>query len=92
MYREELLSGKAMLFVFEKNQMRGFYMKNTLISLDLIFIDAGLNITHMHPNAKPFDTESISSKYPVKYVLEINAGLCEILNIENGMKINFNRL
>ena len=92
MYREELLSGKAMLFVFEKNQMRGFYMKNTLISLDLIFIDAGLNITHMHPNAKPFDTESISSKFPVKYVLEINAGLCEILNIENGMKINFNRL
>ncbi len=92
MYRDVLRSKNGMFFVFEKSEMRSFYMKNTLIPLDLIFIDAELNITHIHSNAKPNEIQSISSKFPAKYVLEINAGLTQKLHIINGMKINFNRL
>ena len=91
MYRDELTAEKGMLFIFEKSEMRSFYMKNTYIPLDLIFIDHKMNITHVHSNAKPFETKSISSKFPAKYVLEITAGLSEKLNIKNGMKINYIR-
>ena len=67
-------------------------MKNTHIPIDLIFIDQNFKILNLHANAKPYDTQSISSRFPVKYVFEINGGLSEQIGIQNGMKIKYTQL
>jgi uncharacterized membrane protein (UPF0127 family) len=66
-----------MLFVFEDELPRSFYMKNTRISLDLIFINENKKIVSFQKNAQPFDERSLPSNAPAKYVLEVNAGLVD---------------
>ena len=92
MYRDELATDKGMLFVFKSSGMRNFLMKNTILPLDLIFINQSLEIEHIHTNAEPFKTKSISSQVPAQYVLEIYGGQTDRLKLKKGMKINFNRL
>lgn len=92
MYRTKLAKQNGMLFIFDSDQMRNFFMKNTLIPLDLIFIDQNFEILHIHTHATPYDTQSISSQFPVKYVFEINGGLSEQIGIQNGMKIKYTQL
>jgi|TARA_A200000159_G_scaffold164419_1_gene193969 uncharacterized membrane protein (UPF0127 family) len=91
MYRDSLEEKKGMLFVFENSEMRGFYMKNTLIPLDLIFINEDYEIVHIYSKATPYETASISSQLPAKYVFEINGGLSEQIGIQKGMKIKYNK-
>jgi uncharacterized membrane protein (UPF0127 family) len=78
-----------MLFIFENSEERFFYMKNTKIPLDLIFIDDHKKIVSFQKNAKPFDESSLPSNVPAKYVLEINAGLVEKWNIQVGDSLSF---
>ena len=66
-------------------------MKNTLIPLDLIFIDENYEIVHIYSKATPYETASISSQLPAKYVFEINGGLSEQIGIQKGMKIKYNK-
>lgn len=91
MYRDKLEKQHGMLFVFENSELRGFYMKNTLIPLDLIFIDEYYEIIHIHSKATPYETASISSQLPAKYVFEINGGLSEQIGIQKGMKIKYSK-
>ncbi len=91
MYRDILEEQHGMLFIFENSELRGFYMKNTLIPLDLIFIDKDYEIVHIYSKAKPYETASISSQLPAKYVFEINGGLSEQIGIQKGMKIKYNK-
>lgn len=91
MYRDKLKKQHGMLFVFENSELRGFYMKNTLIPLDLIFIDEYYEIIHIHSKATPYETASISSQLPAKYVFEINGGLSEQIGIQKGMKIKYSK-
>jgi len=75
MNRKELCDKCGMLFVFEQEQMVSFWMKNTYISLDMIFFDSSGLITDITESARPLDTEPrYSSSKPVKYVLEVPAG------------------
>ena len=67
-------------------------MKNTHIPLDLIFIDQNFEILNLHANATPYDTQSISSLFRVKYVFEISGGLSNQIGIQKGMKIKYTQL
>ncbi|WP_243471162.1 DUF192 domain-containing protein [Winogradskyella sp. MH6] len=89
MYRNKLGTNQGMLFIFPNTQMRSFYMKNTKIPLDIIYIDDELHIVSFQKNAKPFDETSLPSESPAKYVLEINAGLSDEWQLEIGDKIDF---
>ena len=87
MYRTKLGSDHGMLFVFPEEQMRSFWMKNTLIPLDIIFIDSGYNIVHIHTWSKPGDLTPLSSLYPAQYVLEVNSGWTLWNRINIGCKV-----
>lgn len=91
MYRESMEEKQGMLFIQEEVKVQNFYMKNTKISLDLVFIGENLKIVSFQENAKPFDETSLSSIVPAKYVLEVNAGLAEKWLLEVGDSISFTR-
>lgn len=91
MYRESMEEKQGMLFIQDELKVQNFYMKNTQISLDLIFIDENLKVVSFQENAKPFDETSLSSQVPAKYVLEVNAGLAEKWLLEVGDSISFTR-
>ncbi|WP_417861164.1 DUF192 domain-containing protein [Winogradskyella sediminis] len=89
MYRTKLETNHGMLFIFPNVQMRSFYMKNTKIPLDIIYIAEDLTIVSFQKNAKPMDETSLPSEAPAKYVLEINGGLSDAWQLEIGDKISF---
>jgi len=91
MYRNSMEDNQGMLFIFPDVAMHSFYMKNTVIPLDIIYIDENLRIVSFQKNAKPFDETGLSSKVPVKYVFEINAGLSEKLGLEIGDLISYTK-
>ena len=84
MFREKLASSAGMLFVYDKPQSVAFWMKNTLIPLDMIFADATGRITRVHSDAVPGDTTPIDGGEGVVYVLEINGGLAKRMGIAEG--------
>lgn len=84
MYRESMEQNQGMLFIFENEAPRGFYMKNTNIPLDLIFLNSQNKIVSITKNAKPQSLETIPSEVPAQYVLEINAGLSDDWNLQVG--------
>ncbi|MFP4313913.1 MAG: DUF192 domain-containing protein [Alphaproteobacteria bacterium] len=84
MYRESMPKMHGMLFVFNAMAKRSFWMDNTLIPLDIIFIDQYGRIDHIHHMAKPLDRSLISSPNPSYAVLEINGGMANELGIEEG--------
>ena len=88
MYRYKLEQNQGMLFIFDRQEIRSFWMKNTYISLDMLFIDENFYIVDIHENAFPLSEESILSRVPAKYVFEIRGGLCRRLNIQIGDKID----
>lgn len=89
MNRYGMQDNQGMLFVFPDSQPRSFYMKNTLIPLDIIYIDDQMKIVSFQKNAKPMDETSLPSGVPAKYVLEINTGLSDKLQLAIGDKINY---
>ena len=91
MYRNAMEKNQGMLFVFDDAQPRSFYMKNTQISLDLIFINENKTIVSFQKNAKPFDESALPSNAPAKYVLEVNGGLANEWAVSIGDSINFNQ-
>ncbi|MEM7643680.1 MAG: DUF192 domain-containing protein [Pseudomonadota bacterium] len=84
MFREEMARLSSMLFVFPRARERTFWMRNTLIPLDIIFLDDTGTITHIHDNAVPLDETVIPSDGPARAVLEINAGLAADLGLAEG--------
>lgn len=89
MYRDNMKPKQGMLFVFEDESPRYFYMKNTRIPLDIIYINANKHIVSFQKNAKPFDESSLPSNVPAKYVLEVNAGLVDTWGLKIGDRINY---
>ncbi len=91
MYRKGMETKQGMLFIFPDVNRHSFYKKNTEIPLDIIFIDENFKIASFQENAQPLDESGLPSIVPVKYVLEINAGLSEKWLLEIGDKIEFTR-
>ncbi|OUS00567.1 hypothetical protein A9Q86_10165 [Flavobacteriales bacterium 33_180_T64] len=91
MYRKSMKDNCAMLFIFPNVEPRSFYMKNTEIPLDIIYISEEKSIVNIQKNAIPMDETSLPSEAPAKYVLEVNAGLSDTWNLEKGDKIEFTK-
>ena len=91
MYRENIAESQGMLFVFDKEQQLSFYMKNTLIALDILFINGEQEIINIYKNTQPMSTNTIKSLLPAKFVLELKSGSCERLGIEEGLRITYKK-
>ena len=87
MYRKELPDGKGMLFDFSPEQQVSMWMKNTFISLDMIFIRADGRILRIAENTEPQSTRIISSGGPAKGVLEVIAGTARKYGIAPGDRV-----
>lgn len=88
MYRKQMPPNEGMLFDFHAPQMMSFWMKNTFIPLDIVFIRADGTISTIAANAKPLSLKSIKSAEPVQAVLEINGGRAAALHIREGAKVH----
>ena len=84
MNRDKMATSAGMLFAYPAPQHAYFWMKNTLIPLDLVFADATGHVAHVHQNAKPLDETPIDGGPDVTYVLEINGGLAARLGLGEG--------
>lgn len=87
MYRKELADGRGMLFDFSPEQQVSMWMKNTFISLDMIFIGADGRVTRIAENTEPQSTRIISSGGPAKGVLEVIAGTARKYGIAPGDQV-----
>lgn len=85
----ELPADSGMLFIFEGNQPRSFWMANTPLSLDIIFANSDFEIVRIHRNTPPYSHEQIRSELPAKYVVEVNAGYSLRHDLTEGMIISF---
>ena len=92
MFREYLDEHEGMIFIYPKEQSVGFWMKNTLIPLDMIFIDKDFRIVDIH-TAQPCKNEDECIPYgpteQVQYILEVNAGYAEKNGIKKGDLVTF---
>jgi len=82
MFRTELAEDAGMLFDFKEERAVSFWMRNTFIPLDMIFVDAAGVVKNIHVNAIPHDVTGIPSEGPVQFVLEIPGGR----SVEIGLK------
>ena len=87
MYRKELADGKGMLFDFNPEQEISMWMKNTYVSLDMIFISANGRILRIAENTEPLSTKIISSRGPARAVLEVVAGTVQKYGIRVGDRV-----
>ncbi len=87
MFRESLPSAGGMLFVYDQPQDVAFWMKNTLIPLDMIFADAAGRVQRVHANAVPGDLTAIPGGASIQFVLEINGGMAKRLGITEGAEM-----
>ncbi len=88
MFRSHLGPNQGMFFIFTEEEEQIFWMKNTELSLDIIFVSRELRIIHIAKHTVPFSKEPILSINPAKYVVEVNAGYCDAHQIK---KLDFIR-
>lgn len=88
MFRKTMAADAGMLFDFHKPRMVTFWMKNTILPLDMIFIRADGTVSTVAANAVPYSEKPIPSAEPVRAVLEIDAGLAKTLGIEPGAQVH----
>ncbi|UZD92307.1 DUF192 domain-containing protein [Cognatishimia activa] len=87
MGRPSMPMSSGMLFVYHQTKPLAFWMRNTLIPLDMIFLDENGVVVRVHHNAVPLDETPIPSGAPARYVLEVNAGLSKALGINAGSEL-----
>ncbi len=87
MFVREMPDTTGMLFVYRRSQILSIWMKNTYIPLDIVFFAADGRIVNIHRNAEPHSLTSRRSEEAVNYVLELNGGLTERLNIDTGSRV-----
>lgn len=87
MYRSSMDEHQGMWFIFPEEAPRSFYMRNTEIPLDIIYLDKDKKVVSIAKNARPYDETSLPSEKPAMYVLEINGGLSDKWGIEKGDRI-----
>lgn len=89
MYRQALPDNGGMLFIHDYEEMQSFWMKNTYIPLDILFVNAQKEIVTIHVNTTPMKEWSYASTLPALYVVEVNAGFCARHGITEGDKIEY---
>lgn len=89
MNRKEMSENEGMLFIFPEQRLQSFWMRNTLISLDIMFVNAQKQIVTIHKNTKILSDTSYPSSEPSIYVVEVLAGFAERHNIQVGDRIDW---
>ena len=93
MHRPGMEMTQGMLFVYDDERPRpSFYMKNTQIALDLIYISEDMQVVEINKNTTPYDETPIRATQPAKYVLEVNAGFTDKYSITDSVSVSFKRL
>ena len=87
MMREDLPQGHGMLFIFDDDRRRSFWMKNTPLSLDILFFDDQGLWLNSHLSTVPFSTKNLRSVGKAQYALEVKAGEASRLNLGEGTKL-----
>jgi len=91
MFRTRLAGDRGMIFPYDPPQQASFWMKNTLIPLDMLFIDAGGRVARLAANATPMSLDPISSGVPVSGVLELRGGRAAELGIKEGDSVTWTK-
>ncbi|HEY3251099.1 MAG TPA: DUF192 domain-containing protein [Ignavibacteria bacterium] len=91
MYRESMKEEEGMLFIFPFEEPQGFYMRNTIIPLDIIFVNSKKKIVKIHKRTEPFSEKTLPSFKPSIYVVEVNAGFTDKFGIKEGDYIDWRR-
>lgn len=89
MYRASIPDNGGMFFIHDREEVQSYWMKNTYIPLDILFIDANLEIETIHHNTTPLREWSYASTQPVLYVLEVNGGFCNRHSIQKGDRVAY---
>lgn len=89
MYRRDLAAQAGMLFLFAEASERSFWMKNTPLPLDMVFIGADKRILGIVANTKPFTTNGVGVAGASQYVLEVNGGFCAEHGLAAGDRVDF---
>ncbi|MEP0520766.1 MAG: DUF192 domain-containing protein [Hyphomicrobiales bacterium] len=84
MFREDLPPGQGMLFDFGVERLVTMWMRNTPLSLDMVFVNRAGKVVRVEEGTTPFSTDIVSSGEPVLYVLELNAGEAQAAGIRRG--------
>lgn len=92
MFRNEMKENQGMLFIFPYEDRQSFYMKNTILPLDIIYVNKDLEIVTIFKNTLPFSLESLPSTAPAQYVVEVNAGYTEKYGITETDKVIFRKI
>ncbi len=79
----------GMLFLFETEEPLSFWMANTPLSLDIIFMDRNREIVRVRTNTTPYSERQVTSDVPAQYVLEVNAGFAREYDIREGMRVEW---
>ena len=91
MHRRSMPDTQGMLFIFDREEPRSFWMRNTLIGLDILYIKEDGTIESIAKYCVPKLEKSVPSKGPALYVLEVIEGFCDIHGIAEGDRIDFKR-
>lgn len=92
MYRKSMLDTQGMLFIFPHAEEQSFWMKDTYISLDIVYLDEKKEIVSVQKYTTPLSEESLPSFKKAQYVLEVNAGFCDKYHIAYGDKIAYKEI
>ena len=89
MFKRHMPSDRGMIFIWDRPALRQFWMRNTYMSLDILFFDETGKLLHLAPNAEPLSDTQIPSLAPAKYVVELNAGEAAKRGILIGCQLEF---
>ena len=89
MFRKTMDESQGMYFVFPISELQSFWMKNTPLSLDIMFVNENKEIVKIHKNTTPFSEKSLPSDKKAMYVVEVVAGFSDKYGVKEGDKINF---
>lgn len=91
MYRKSMDDSKGMLFIFPNEEPQSFWMKNTILPLDIIYVNSKREIVKIYKNTTPFSETSLPSGKPATYVVEVAGGYTDRYGINEGDLIRYSR-
>ena len=89
MFRQKLDGGRGMVFLFERPEKLKFWMRNTYIPLDMIFIGADKHVVYVEENAEPLTLQSRGPEEDTQFVLEVPGGWARAHGVERGVTVRF---
>ena len=91
MYRRSMGADFGMLFVFDSSAVQSFWMKNTVLPLDMIFVNERGRVVTIHHDTRPYSLQTYASTEPALYVVEVNAGFARLHGLSAGDRMEWTR-